>query len=154
MLTTLRRAQSENVFVGADGRLLLGDFGVARIMSSATQYAMTQTGTPWYLSPEVITEEAYNHKSDMWALGCLLHEMVTLARPFVGRNFFELVQRITNVDYASLDGRCSENMQFLIGALLLRDPDERPDVSEILELDFLADAAHKWRAVFAAQKAK
>jgi NIMA (never in mitosis gene a)-related kinase len=42
----------------------------------------TQTGTPYYASPEVWRDEPYTLKSDMWSLGCILYEMITLKPPF------------------------------------------------------------------------
>lgn len=46
----------------------------------------TQTGTPFYASPEVFKDEKYDSKSDMWSLGCVLYELVTLKPPFVAQD--------------------------------------------------------------------
>jgi NIMA (never in mitosis gene a)-related kinase len=43
---------------------------------------VTQTGTPYYASPEVWQDKPYDHKSDIWSLGCVLYEMLTLLPPF------------------------------------------------------------------------
>ena len=42
----------------------------------------TQTGTPYYASPEVWKDQPYDYKSDMWSLGCVLYEMINLTKPF------------------------------------------------------------------------
>jgi NIMA (never in mitosis gene a)-related kinase len=44
--------------------------------------AHTVVGTPYYLSPELCEEKAYNNKSDIWSLGCVLYELCTLKHPF------------------------------------------------------------------------
>jgi NIMA (never in mitosis gene a)-related kinase len=56
----------------------LADFGIARVMSSDTDMAETRIGTPYYLSPEICEDKPYNHKSDIWSLGCVLYELTTL----------------------------------------------------------------------------
>ena len=42
----------------------------------------TQTGTPYYASPEVWKDESYDQKSDIWSMGCVLYELATLKPPF------------------------------------------------------------------------
>jgi len=56
----------------------LGDFGIARVLSSTRSKAKTVVGTPYYLSPEIIRGDPYSFKSDVWALGVLLYEMCAL----------------------------------------------------------------------------
>ena len=53
----------------ADGKCKLGDFGVSKVLSGTTQLASTAVGTPYYLSPEICENRAYNHKSDVGSLG-------------------------------------------------------------------------------------
>ena len=55
-----------------DGVLKLGDFGLARNLNNSKDMATTQIGTWLYMSPEVINEEPYNKKSDVWSLGCVV----------------------------------------------------------------------------------
>jgi len=44
----------------------IGDFGISRILMGTTDLASTFTGTPYYMSPEVVKHEGYNSKSDVW----------------------------------------------------------------------------------------
>ena len=60
----------------------LGDFGIARVLSNTRSKAKTVVGSPSYLSPEIISNEAYSFKSDIWSLGVLLYEMAALKYPF------------------------------------------------------------------------
>ena len=56
----------------------LGDFGIARVLSDTKSKAKTVVGTPYYLSPEIIHNQPYSFKSDIWSLGVLLYEMCAL----------------------------------------------------------------------------
>ena len=49
----------------------LGDFGLSKMMGSQTDFAQSAVGTPYYLSPELCEGKPYNHKSDVWAIGCV-----------------------------------------------------------------------------------
>lgn len=55
----------------------------------------TQTGTPYYASPEVWKDKPYDNKSDIWSLGAVLYEMITLKPPFTANSMQQLAQRVT-----------------------------------------------------------
>ena len=63
-----RDIKSLNVFLGEKGVVKLGDLGVAKVLSTQTNFAQTCVGTPFYLSPELCQGQAYNDRSDMCAL--------------------------------------------------------------------------------------
>lgn len=75
-----RDLKSANVFLYSDDRAKLGDLNVSKVAKKGLSY--TQTGTPYYASPEVWRDEPYDNKSDIWSLGCVLYESVTLKPPF------------------------------------------------------------------------
>ncbi|CAN0168798.1 unnamed protein product, partial [Ectocarpus sp. 13 AM-2016] len=76
----------------------LGDFGIAKVLGSTFDLAKTAIGTPYYMSPEICQEKRYNHKSDMWSLGCVLYEMTCLRHAFEGNNMRLLVMKICSQD--------------------------------------------------------
>ena len=55
----------------------------------------TQTGTPYYASPEVWNDEPYDSKSDVWSLGCVLYEFINLKPPFRARDMEGLYKKVT-----------------------------------------------------------
>lgn len=59
----------------------------------------TQTGTPYYASPEVWKDRPYDMKSDIWSLGCVLYEMITLRPPFKANDLKSLYKKVVSVDY-------------------------------------------------------
>jgi NIMA (never in mitosis gene a)-related kinase len=71
-----RDMKSANIFLNKDGAVKLGDMNVSKIAKKGLLY--TQTGTPYYASPEVWKDKPYDQKSDIWSLGCVLYEMTTL----------------------------------------------------------------------------
>ena len=76
-----RGLKSANIFLYSDMTAKLGDMNVSKVTNSkGLNY--TQTGTPYYASPEVWKDEPYDIKSDVWSLGCVIYEMVTLKPPF------------------------------------------------------------------------
>eukprot|EP00854_Cymbomonas_tetramitiformis_P019505 gene19505-23323_t len=64
----------------------LGDFGLARVLDRTQAMANTVCGTPYTMSPELLKGVPYNHKSDVWALGCVAFEMMSLSLPFQANN--------------------------------------------------------------------
>ncbi len=64
----------------------LADFGIAKVLGSSNDLAVTIVGTPHYLSPELCQAQPYDKKSDVWALGCVLYELCALQKPFDASN--------------------------------------------------------------------
>ena len=75
-----RDIKCANVFLTKDGMVKLGDLNVSKIAKAGI--LKTQTGTPYYASPEVWKDRPYDNKSDIWSLGCVLYEMAALLPPF------------------------------------------------------------------------
>ena len=83
-----------NIFLDEFNNCKLGDFGLARVLSSNSVFATTNVGTPLYMSPEQISEQAYDEKSDIWSLGCVIYELCTLSPPFQATNHVALAIKI------------------------------------------------------------
>ena len=75
-----RDLKSANVFLQSNGDIKLGDMNVSKVAKKGLLY--TQTGTPYYASPEVWRDQPYDQKSDVWSLGCVTYEMSALKPPF------------------------------------------------------------------------
>ncbi|XP_026642676.1 serine/threonine-protein kinase Nek3 isoform X3 [Microtus ochrogaster] len=78
-----RDIKSKNVFLTQSGKVKLGDFGSARLLSSPMAFACTYVGTPYYVPPEIWENLPYNNKSDIWSLGCILYELCALKHPII-----------------------------------------------------------------------
>ena len=96
--------------------------------------AHTIVGTPYYLSPELCEEKPYNHKSDIWSLGCVLYELCTFKHPFEAKNQGSLIMKIVKGQYAGLPNNYSAELRELVRLLLMKDHRKRPSIGEILSL--------------------
>ena len=92
-----RDLKASNVFLGGiDRDILLGDFGLSRTFGEQSNLASTLVGTPYYLSPEQVRGEKYGMPADLWALGVIFFELLTLRRPFEAPNLAALALRISS----------------------------------------------------------
>lgn len=80
-----RDLKSANVFLNKNGQVKLGDLNVSKVAKYGG-LLFTQTGTPYYASPEVWRDQPYDLKSDIWSMGCVLYEIITLEPPFKSTN--------------------------------------------------------------------
>lgn len=72
-----------------EGKCKISDFGLSRFLESQGMESIkviSDKGTPYYKSPELLNEEAYSSKCDIWSLGMLFYEMLYGHRPWTGDN--------------------------------------------------------------------
>ncbi|OMJ69067.1 hypothetical protein SteCoe_33320 [Stentor coeruleus] len=123
-----------NVLLDGNMNVKLGDFGLSRILGENSIYAETRVGTPYYMSPEQITDSRYNEKSDIWSAGCLLYEMTTLNPPFQAKSQAELAHKINLGQTERIPIKYSEDLQRVISWMMAVDYNLRPTVTDILNL--------------------
>lgn len=120
-----------NVFITLKGVIKLGDFGIARDMREVdlTEIGLT-VGTYAYMAPELVRgNRSITGQVDLYALGCVLYEMLTGQPPYVGDNFAEIFEQHLNVDpphVRDLLPDCPKSLDELIIELLAKSPDDRP----------------------------
>lgn len=126
-----RDLKPENIMVDAEDRIKLIDFGIAANVNSRriTFTKLSQTmGTPDYISPEQVKGKRGDARSDLYALGVMLYEMLTGRVPFVGPNAFIIMNdRLLNnpVPPREIDPTISPQLQEIIYRALERDPSKR-----------------------------
>ena len=101
-----RDLKSHNVKVTPAGRVALLDFGIAKELGArGLTTGGAVPGTPEYLSPEQVRGQAPDARSDVWALGVLLYELLTGDVPFRAPSAFSLFERIARAEYAPPSSR-------------------------------------------------
>ena len=131
-----RDLKTQNIFLTGNGRLVLGDLGISKVLSEG-DLARTCIGTPYYMSPEIFKNKPYSYKSDVWALGCVLYEMTTLNHAFDAQSINGLAQKIIKGRYPPISSKYSRYLGQLIGEMLMLDPKKRPDMDQILKKPFI-----------------
>eukprot|EP00928_Gymnodinium_smaydae_P052587 TRINITY_DN3658_c0_g3_i1.p1 TRINITY_DN3658_c0_g3~~TRINITY_DN3658_c0_g3_i1.p1 ORF type:complete len:534 (+),score=103.25 TRINITY_DN3658_c0_g3_i1:187-1788(+) len=122
-----------NFFLAKNGCMKMGDFGIAKVLSSTVACARTQIGTPYYLSPEVCQEKPYAWPSDIWAVGCILYELCARRVPFDAPNIPGLVQKICRGPVPQIPQPYSDFTKKLCTEMLNRNPSARPSADDVLQ---------------------
>ncbi|KAG6331959.1 hypothetical protein ID866_7130 [Astraeus odoratus] len=133
-----RDLKPDNVFLDESNNVKLGDFGLSKALAQAS-FANTYVGTPYYMSPELMQERAYDSKSDIWSLGCLIYELCALKPPFhEAKTHAELSIFIRNGRIPPLPRGYSQALSSVIKAMLNLNPAMRPSATQLLQHERLA----------------
>ena len=132
-----RDLKSGNIFLMKSGIVKVGDFGIAKGLQSTWEKAKTFVGTPYFLSPEIINNQPYDNKSDIWALGVLLYELMTFQMPFNAVSLPMLSIKINRGVYKAPPSTYSSDIRNLLKKCLTVNPDKRPSIDEILKLPLI-----------------
>ncbi|XP_015205898.2 serine/threonine-protein kinase Nek9 [Lepisosteus oculatus] len=130
-----RDIKTLNIFLTKTNLIKLGDYGLAKKLDSQYSMAETCVGTPYYMSPELCQGVKYNFKSDIWAMGCVIFEVLTLTRTFDATNPLNLCVKIVQGNWTmevNSDVYSSELIK-LVYECLDQDPEKRPTADQILE---------------------
>ncbi|XP_004844179.1 serine/threonine-protein kinase Nek3 isoform X3 [Heterocephalus glaber] len=138
-----RDIKTKNVFLTQSGKVKLGDFGSARLLSNPMAFACTYVGTPYYVPPEIWENLPYNNKSDIWSLGCILYELCTLKHPFQANSWKNLILKICQGSIHPLPPHYSYELQYLIKQMFKRNPSQRPSATTLLSRSCLGSLIQK-----------
>ena len=131
-----RDLKPNNIFLTKDNKIKIGDFGLAKTLAFQNQ-AKTNVGAPAYLSPEILNDEPYDYKSDIWNLGIILYELTQLKHPFINDDI-SVEKRVTFMKKGKFiefnNTNYSDKLLNLIPNLLKVDLNERYNINQIIEV--------------------
>jgi len=126
-----RDLKSANIFLVKDKhQCKLGDMNVSKVIKD--RVLKTQTGTPYYASPEVWNDNPYSYKSDLWSIGCVIYELCELKPPFHGKDLDELYENVCKGKPKRIKKIYSDELWQMIMMLLKVDVDQRVDCNQFL----------------------
>ena len=130
-----RDLKPENVMLADDGRIKIGDFGLARAVSANTATGAALLGTIAYLSPELVTRGIADARSDIYAVGIMMYEMLAGEQPFRGEQPMQIAYQHAN-DSVPTPSTKNPNVPAELDELVLwataREPAERPRDARIM----------------------
>jgi serine/threonine protein kinase len=125
-----RDIKPANVMISNEGVVKVVDFGIARQMESSVTQTDALLGTLAYMSPQQIRGERADARSDIWATGVMLYELLTFQRPFDGANQAALVLNISSNDVLppsvkTIVPDCGRPLEALVDRMLAKDIERR-----------------------------
>lgn len=137
-----RDLKPENVLLADDGRIKIGDFGLARAVSANTATGAALLGTIAYLSPELVTRGIADARSDIYAVGIMMYEMLTGEQPYKGEQPVHIAYQHANSTVPPPSGknaRVPAELDEIVQWATARTPEDRPADARAL-LDQVLDA--------------
>ncbi|WP_192812258.1 Stk1 family PASTA domain-containing Ser/Thr kinase [Salinibacterium sp. PAMC 21357] len=130
-----RDLKPENVLLADDGRIKIGDFGLARAASANTATGAALLGTIAYLSPELVTRGVADTRSDIYAVGIMMYEMLVGEQPFKGEQPMQIAYQHANdavPSPSSANHLVPAELDDLVLWSTAREPDDRPRDARVL----------------------
>jgi len=137
-----RDIKSDSILLGADGKVKLSDFGFCAQVSPELPKRKSLVGTPYWMSPEVISRLPYGPEVDIWSLGIMVMEMVDGEPPFFNEPPLQAMRRIRDMPPPKLKKgqTVSPRLHGFLDKMLVRDPAQRATAAELLHHPFLNQA--------------
>ncbi|CAI2358844.1 unnamed protein product [Moneuplotes crassus] len=133
-----RDLKCANLFLFKNGDVKIGDLNVSKVARAGLSY--TQTGTPYYASPEVWNDLPYDSKSDIWSLGIVMYEITALHLPFQAKSMDGLYDTVRKGEYEPIPKCFSVGLSRVISAMLQLNPENRPSCQQLMSSNLFS----KW----------
>ena len=138
-----RDIKPANIFLDSHQNIKIGDFGLAKELSTAKTHTQTNVGTPFYMSPELINGRSYDERSDIWSLGCLLYELASLKPPHHdAKGTKDLVVKINSGRVRRIPNEYSNDLWKTIQELMSVDLSKRPRIEDVMSIKVPAFVKH------------
>ena len=115
----------DNIFIDKNNKIKIGDFSISKVLTKSTLFSINKYGKYYYFAPEFELEGKFNYKTDIYSLGCIIYELITLNEYYIDKKIKENDCKIDNNIYNS-------KWQEVIELLLNKNYKLRPDIEEVL----------------------
>jgi serine/threonine-protein kinase 24/25/MST4 len=135
-----RDIKAANILLARNGQVKLADFGATAQLTDTMTKCSTFVGSPYWMAPEVMTQNSYDGKADIWSLGVTCFEMATGAPPNANIHPLRVVSIIPRQPPPQLPPSYSAEFRDFISKCLIKDPAERYSIKELLKMEFVQKA--------------
>jgi hypothetical protein len=135
-----RDVKPSNVRVVPDGRVKIMDFGIARLQSADASGSGAIVGTPTYMAPEQITNGAITPATDVFAVGCMLYELLSFHKPFEGESVHGVLYQVLTTEpkpLRTLAPSIPAALERVVGKAMNKVPDERYETAAQMQSTLL-----------------
>ena len=134
-----RDIKAGNILLTDEGVAKLGDFGVSAQLTNSISKKISKIGTPYWMSPEVISQKSYDSKCDIWSLGITCIELAEGEPPYSEVRTFLVMKKILNNPPKGLTKPelWSKDFNDFVSKCLIIDPEQRPTATQLLSHDFI-----------------
>jgi len=134
-----RDIKAGNILLNKKGQVKLADFGISTFLEAEQLCKMTQIGSPFWMSPELVMGQGYSFKTDIWSLGITVIEMAEFEHPFFQQNPLTAVFQIVSEKPPTFSNpnAWSPRLRDFLSACLTKEVGKRPTTKELLEHPFI-----------------
>ena len=144
-----RDLKTANIFLTTAGIIKLGDFGYSHVYQETVSNPIGETfcGTPCCIAPELWQNLKYSKQAEVWSLGIVLYEMMSLKKPYTSPSMNDLMLKVMQGEVPPPPPHFSTELKGLLYRLLQKDPQRRPSLSEIFQIQIVREHLGKLRKI-------